>query len=97
MQCQGPIPHGVQNRCIFGYEGSSRFIFGVYVEGSCGYWFVLLAGFCFVHCGDTAVQVICACSLSIRANDLMPASPYIESLARVVGGHVHMVCTAVSP
>ena len=37
-------------------EHWNRFKFGVYVEGSCRYWFVLFVNFYLIRYGDTAVQ-----------------------------------------
>ena len=55
----GPIAHGVQNHRILGWKRSNRFKVGVYVEGSCHYWFVLFVNLNFIRYGDTAVQSKC--------------------------------------
>ena len=56
---QRPIPIGVQTGHIFRQDISTNFKFGLYVEGSCTYRFVLFVNFYWIRYEDTAVQSNC--------------------------------------
>ena len=75
---QRPIPLGVQTGHIFRQDISINFKFGLYVEGSCTYRFVLFVNFYLIRYGDTAVQSNCTFLVHfapLTYSNLVPATP----------------------